>query len=165
MKKRRWEYAAASMQAESERSIGLCAITGIVTPKSAPAIIADNHKWSAELALAGQAVDYRGAAFCVDEHQLMQSAVRAMAEDHQILRPAALIVTPEHFHLFNRYAWLMAQHGVCRAAFTEMAPALDWARRQAEVFARWPALRQPASAECSHTGDASTRLRQASDPA
>lgn len=165
MKKRRWEYAAAAMHAESDRSIGLCSITGIITPKTAQAVIADNHRWSAELAIAGQAIDYRGAALCVDEHQLMRSAVRAMSNDSQILRPAALIVTPEHLELFNRYTWLMAQHGVCRAAFTEMAPALDWARRQAEVFAQWPALRLPASVECSHTADASTRSRQASDQA
>lgn len=165
MTRRRWEYAAASMLAESNRSIGVCAVTGIITQKTAQAVIADNHRWSAELAIGGQAIDYRGAALCVDEHELMRSAVRAMSEDAQILRPAALIVTPEQFDVFNRYTWLMAQHGVCRAAFTEMEPALDWARRQAEVFARWPALRQPASVECSHTADASTRLRQASDPA
>lgn len=165
MNDRRWKYAEAAMRADSDRMVGACVVTGIITPATSRLVIADNHAWLTQCGLAGQAVDYRAAALCVDETSLMQSALSAMAQDGQILRPTALVVSHEHLELFDRYTWVMAQHGVCRAAFTEMEPALDWARRQAEVFARWPALRLPASAECSRTAGASTRLRPASDPA
>lgn len=165
MKHRRWEYAEAVMRAETDRLIRACAVAGIITPSTSQRVIADNHEWITQAGLFGQAVDYRGASMCLDETALMEAALKAMASDCEILRPTALVVTAEHLELFDRYTWLMAQHGVCRAAFTEMAPALEWARRQAAVFAQWPALRLPASAGCSRTGDASTPVRRASDPA
>jgi len=153
------------MRSEIDRRIGASTVTGIITPGTSQRVIADNHEWITQAGLFGQAVDYRGASMCLDETALMEAALKAMASDCEILRPTALVVTAEHLELFDRYTWLMAQHGVCRAAFTEMAPALEWARRQAAVFAQWPALRLPASAGCSRTGDASTPVRRASDPA
>ncbi len=165
MQKRRWTYAEAQMVGCREARLGVCTVTGIITPHTSALVLADNHRWMRQAAIHGQVADYRGAAMCVDEHELMRSAIGAMRDNDEILRPTALVVTAEHLPLFHRYAWLAAQHGVCRAAFTETGPALEWVRRQAEVFEQWPAMRLAASAGCSSTDAASVPAQEPFGPA
>ena len=45
--------------------------------------------------------------------------------------PAAMIVAPEVYNLFDGHCLRMAAHGVVRQAFTDGAPALLWATRHA----------------------------------
>lgn len=165
MSKRRWSYPSATVTAQRSDEIGICQVTGIVTPAASGQILADNHLWIRESQIFGQVAIYQGATMCVDEEGLMRSAIATMSRASEILRPTALVVNAEQLPLFQRYAWLAAQHGFSRAAFTETEPALEWVRRQAEVFAQWPAMRLPASAECSETSDASAPVRPESDRA
>lgn len=163
MHKCRWTYATAKMVAEIDEKIGICMITGLVTPTASRAIIADNHTWLTGAGLPAQMAVYRDASMLVDEHELMSSAMTAMAHSAGILRPTAIVVDSTHLELFQRYGWLAAHHGFSRAAFTEIAAAIEWAKRQAEVFEQWPAMRLPASAGSCDTGTSFVPARPATD--
>lgn len=148
----RWNYGAATMTAADDSGIGSCKITGIVTAASVGSIISDVHGWTLDAGTDGLLADYRGAALVLDEDLLMQAAHQAMRVRQDMLRPTALVVQHDHLAMFQRYTWLAAEHGVCRAVFTDVERARQWTRVQAQVFAQWPVMRRPASAESSRTG-------------
>lgn len=150
----KWNYAAATMKAASDAGIGACKITGIVTAATAAAVITDVHAWTLDAGAVGLLADYRDAALLLDEDLLMEAARQAMRTRQDILRPTALVVQQDHLAMFQRYTWLAAQHGICRAVFIDAERARQWTQVQAQVFAQWPVMRRPASAESSRTGSA-----------
>jgi hypothetical protein len=77
----------------------------------------------------------------------------------QLALPRAFLVSPTSLQVFQRYAWLMANEGVGRAAFTgaQMAQARQWAQAMGRVMRQ--ERDRTAQAKCQPcTSDAGARM-------
>lgn len=115
------------------------AISGIVTPRDAPRLIADSPQWGGGQALA-QVADYSRAVMAIESGPLMESARHAMRSG-VILAPVALVVGLDQLQMFEDYCRAAREAGLIRAAFLSVDEALRWAAKQAAVQEHWQRLR------------------------
>ena len=101
--------------------------------------------WLARQRLTAQVADYRLTQFDVDPGGLCASVALLNREAVSCLVvPTAIVAAPEQIEMWGRYAGLMQQRGIARAAFTCPERARMWAGEMAALLeaqrqhlARW----------------------------
>lgn len=132
-------YCTTSVEVGPPGPVVAGLISGIVTTKNAPRILAGSAQWAGGQALA-QVADYSRAVMAIEADELMRSAQQAMHEG-AMLAPVALVVNLEQSAMFESYCRAARSAGLVRAAFLSVDEALRWAAKQAAVREHWQRLR------------------------
>lgn len=134
---RRWNYRGGLAHGSAERDIGNVSVNAVVTKEFMLGLLGSNAGWVQSNRLMGQIANYRAACMAVDAEAMLSSAAAVASQNPALEVPTALIVHPDHMELFTVYSLLMARHGICRGAFSELEPARAWLQRQALIHQAW----------------------------
>jgi hypothetical protein len=141
-----FERAAVRATSWDDGGIAGYTITGLVTPSSAPLVLADCQDRVGAWGSSGLVASYADAALSIDADALLASALQVVAHGGHLALPTALVVRPDDLVMWNTYADLIARHGILRGVFVDPHAARRWVTLQAQVLQADRLRRNPASA-------------------
>lgn len=128
-----WRSGAATGRMVLNEGVALLLLSGPLTA-SACASLKQFAETAAPSEVRAWVMDMRAALVTLAPDE-MDAFFDDLPPGSSLIRPGAVVVQPELLGALYQHARSIAQRGVLRSAFTEMLPALQWARREAWLAA------------------------------
>ena len=126
-----WQYgAAAAASGYIVGLVGIVKISGIITQHTAALILSDCATWIRQKKLVAHVADCSRACMTITPADL----ATAMQTMPHFDIPVAVVACECELDAWHEQSTVQAQHGLCRAAFPAIEPALRWAGRHGPAY-------------------------------